>query len=296
MKLFFARLRGQAGMTATEIMVGTAIAGIIAVILGTTIYTAVGTSREIMDRLDTEVDLLRAEAVLRDVLQTAVDVHRRAGGPVAPGAAARSWFLEAYDSNPGDPIVALGHFYREDRKFGSPPVGTSLFKTTAVFFQPPSANGQTSGVLFVDLGADEGSGIALRPDYGDIHVGNIVDLVVREPWSADTAVTALGFDSLLGITIDITIRYFTTKDSASRRCFLHVPGATPAAQAANTRAACAARGLVGGHDITRTFRIALFNSDMGPTPSEPVPTIRERGLGRVYVFPLLMPTSSRQAP
>lgn len=296
MKLFFARLRGNAGMTATEIMIGTAISGIIAVILGTTIYTAVGTSREVMERLDTEIDLLRAEAVLRDVLQTAVDVHRRAGGPVAPAAAARSWFVEGYNSTPGDPLVALGHFYREDRKFGSPPVGASLFKTTAVFFQPPSANGRTSGVLFVDLGAEEGTGIPLRPDYGDIHVGNIVDLVVREPWSADTAVTALGFDSLLGLTFDITIRYFSTKDPANRRCFLHVAGATPAATIRDTRAACNARGLVGGHDVTRTFRIALFNSDMGPTPSEPTPTIRERGLGRIYVFPLLMPTTSRLAP
>lgn len=273
------RLSSQAGVSLIEVIVGVGIAALVVLALGTVMNMALRDSNQFVDRMDSDIEVLQIESALRSVLQTAVDV-RGVTAAVAPGSLAQGWIWRNYTSAPGGALTALGHFYRENRRFSATPAtGDSQFWSTGIFFRPPSTNGRQSGVLFVDLGLQQGGTGTLRADYGDIHFGNIVRLRTLEASTVDSA--AAGVNSLTGITFEITYRTFVGKDFTRPRCFLP-----------NVGNACESAGLTMGTDIVRRFKITLFNADMGESANTST-GVRERPLGRIYMFPMMSPTKSR---
>lgn len=273
--------RSRAGFSIMEVMVGVGIASMLMLALGSVLNMAARDTSQFVDRMDSDIEILQMEATLRSVLQTAVDV-RGVTAAVSPSATERGWVWRNYSSAAGGPLTALGHFFRENRRFGATPAnGNSEYWRTGIFFQPPSADGRQSGALFVNLGFPDGGVGDIRADYGQVYLGNIVRLRTLEASMVDSSVA--GVNSLTGITFEVTLRTFIGKDFARPRCFFPVtPSSNP----------CVTENLTQGTDLVRRFKVTLFNADMGESANTDTP-IRERPLGRVYMFPMMSPTGTR---
>lgn len=276
----FNKLRSASGFSIMEVLVGVGIASMLLLALGSVLNMAARDTSQFVDRMDADIEILQMEATLRSVLQTAVDV-RGVTAAVPPAANERGWIWRNYSSTVGGPLTALGHFFRENRRFTAPANGNSEYWRTGIFFQPPSADGRQSGALFVNLGFPDGGTGNIRADYGSIFLGNIVQLRTLEASMVDSSVA--GVNSLTGITFEVTLRTFGGKDFTRPRCFFPVtPSSNP----------CVTENLTQGTDLVRRFKVTLFNADMGESANTDTP-IRERPLGRVYMFPMMSPTRTR---
>lgn len=170
------------GYTLTELLIATAIGGVLIVIISIIAIIGFTQMSSLRDRLAAEESLDKVELYFRSTLGQAVDV---AAADLAIGAfpfAVPGWTGNLSGNFQWDQIAdtpaawnAIGYFYREIGGSGAQAVQSvgGTLRPTAIFYRRPESTG-TAGVLFFD----NGETTTLTPDYSDLFVDRITYLAM----------------------------------------------------------------------------------------------------------------------
>lgn len=280
--------RGEVGMTLIELLVAVALSSLVLVALGFITQSMFQAKRD-LEAYETEKDFYRAEYLIRNILATAVDVANVAA---VPTGTPRGWLLSTFSLAPGGGVAPVGIFRREIRAFPFPVAGvpgtvpgavaanrTSTYSNAGIFYFPPRAKVGTapyrSGVLFLNFGDPNNPNAAIRADYNNEIISNLVDFRLRD------GVIGPG-NMLTSVVVEMVYRQFSAKDMHKEKCFLPLN-------------ACPDVSTETYVDKKRVFQVLLLNADLGQSSMMP-PEVRERTLGRIYFFRMLSPLSLGGAP
>ncbi|HVK60426.1 MAG TPA: hypothetical protein VM432_02700 [Bdellovibrionales bacterium] len=154
-------------------------------------------------------------------------------------------------------VRLLAIFYRENQGAMTSPTNSSL-KPTAVYFQQPTPN--TYGMLYVD----NGNGVALSPDLGDVTYGKLTRLIFSNPQESSTG-------HVTSFEVEAWLRYPTNAKNDSQTQVIWCPP-----QMMGVNSACPTGSTTRPYkDIQRKFTILLPNNSDSNDFSELL-------FGRVY--------------
>lgn len=274
----FARNRSARGFTLPELIVATAIVGIIALLAGS-LVTYVSTKYfEVKERLEANLEAAKAESLLRQYFSQAVDLTDSVsyfGGSetISFGNNSTGEIRNGIDydqiSDMATDWATLAVFLRESSTGLGNPGSTSL-KRTAMWYRRPSLT--TAGILFIDPG---NSGATLQPSYSNPYIDHLSRIKIdKNPIGASSILSSLD--------ITIAIRYHPFSGENLNWC--------PQKDIASGANGCGTY-KTSFKDVERNFRILLQNNlvkPYGTTINFPVKS-EQRVMGSLYFFRAIFP-------
>lgn len=277
----FARKKSARGFTLPELIVATAIVGIVALLAGS-LVTFVSTKYfEVKERLEANLEAAKAESLLRQYFSQAVDLVNDVD---YFGGSENISFTNPlhgeirngidYDqiSDMSTDWSTLAVFLRETSTglnlAGGK--GYTALKRTAMWYRRPSLT--TAGVLFIGPGT---SGVTLKPSYSDPHIDHLSRIYIKKNLVGTT-------DHLASLDITIDIRYHPFSGQDLNWC--------PQKDIASGAHGCSAY-KTSFKDVEHSFRILLQNNlvkEMGVTSDSPIIS-EQRVMGSLYFFRAIFP-------
>lgn len=273
-------LKNRRGLTTMELLVGvviTSIAALVAMNFSLFFYRA---QQQVVARLQSEENLLRASYVLQRLFSTASNLDRSAAtipsGTTITGAT-RGLFTEfryarLADAPAAENIVAAFHRDTSDQSVTN--ATRTTFTPVVISYLRPTAT--TSGVILVTNEAPAAA-TNLTGSYDKVFFDKVVEFGFTDVFLTRNA---SGVDIPVGLNIYLKMRHFLTEDMAKWNF-------CPVWDTNNATAGCAASTLPNYTDIMREIRVTLINQVVDNNPASiRRPGVWERTLGNVYSFPV----------
>lgn len=264
-----------------ELLVGVVISSIAALVAMNFSLFFYKSQQQVVSRLQSEEDILRASYILQRLFSTASNLDR-VTLPIASGTnftGARGQFTEfKYDrlsqctGAPAEHI--LGAFQRDTSNQTNASTARTTFTPVMISYLCPTAN--TSGVIFVTNEAPAAP-TDLTGSYDKVFFEKVVEFGFNDVF---ITTNASGQDIPVSVNIYLKMRHFLANDVATWKF-------CPVWDTNNGTAGCAAANLPNYVDILREVRVNLINQVIDSNPATlRRPTIWERTLGNVYTFPV----------
>ena len=264
------------GYTLTELLIATAIGGVLIVIISIIAIIGFTQMSSLRDRLAAEESLDKVELYFRATLGQAVDVS---GTNLAIGAfpfAVPGWTGNLRANFQWDQIAdtatawnAIGYFYREVGGSGAQAVESvgGTLRPTAIFYRRPEAAG-TAGVLFFD----NGETTTLTPDYSDLFVDRITYLAMDKNINTN-------YNKVASVRIRVAVRYHDFGIPLRTWC--------PVADIAAAVAGC--NNGAKYRDLDREFTVLIRNNLLkaAGTASMTGSLVEERIMDSLYFFRMI---------
>lgn len=249
-------LKSQQGLTLVELMIVLFTAGLLLVTAIGLMLNVTGTSSNFVQSLDTEIEELGAANALQLVFAQATEVKFNPSLTNTYSNANGRGAVREYDSNDdfGTRDVSTLAVFTRDRQVsraGAPGALTSDLVSTALFFQPPTAN--TFGVLYFALGNGP-----LAPTRDQLHFDGLVRVRIRNMTTySPTGASPTSGDPVTSFDMELTFRRFMGAIPPDRRMFC------PQAHLD------ACPGIGAFHDVARLFKVNLRNNVLAESPNSP---------------------------
>lgn len=266
------------GFNLVEIMIATAVSGVLIVIVCSIAVIAFVQTSNLKDRLAAEENLNKIELYFKSTLGQAIDIDATDMGAIVSPFSVPGWTGSLVGNFVYDQIAdsaqwtTLGYFYREIGGSGNQADATELaggtLRPTAIFYRRPETN--TSGVLFFN-GGDMN---LLTPNYSDRYVDRISYLEMQKNVNAN-------YNKVTSVRIRVAVRYHDSTVSFRTWC--------PVADLAAGTAGCNQDAKY--RDLDREFTVVIRNNLMKASgvPGLNGGTAEERTMGNLYFFRLVNP-------
>ncbi|MGE0633728.1 MAG: type II secretion system protein J [Pseudobdellovibrionaceae bacterium] len=258
--------KSTAGYTFIELAVAIGILAFAGIVIATLISNSTSQFSKLQKNLEVQQQFSAVEAALKKTLKQAVNIRYCAAVPLA---IATDGCIRDYTSAHGGALTTLAVFAREIGTRTNQEAGVadttlvSKFAPTGIFFIPPSSGApHTSGVLFVDMGANPTS---IQAGYGDIFIPGLVSLSVG---SFNPGTTA--GEKLTSVQFTFVLReFYAAPDTVARIRSWCADGTCPS-------------NAMAYKDHTKIFTVLFRNNEIGNDPFNP--TVPTRPLGLLYFF------------